>query len=385
MPLYATASVEELRSKVDLIELIGSYMPLKKYGAQFKACCPFHQEKTPSFYVYPDHYHCFGCNAHGDAMGFIMQYLKLSFIESIELLAEKFQVRLERAEEAGEKIPVKEMKELMLNAARLFHLHLLFTEEGKEAQKYLFERGISLEFIERSMLGLAPLDPELIVGMLGKENPLLKEVGLVMKQRQNHCFFISRLMFPIRDYQGAVIGFSGRHYKKESTGGKYINTPETPLFHKGSVLFGFDSARLSIAREGVAIITEGQIDTLRMQYAGFENTVSALGTAFGEAHVKKLVQLGISKAILLFDSDKAGHAAALKVGQLFQCAAVEARAALLPKGEDPDSFLRRHLKGQMDNVLGSAMPFLEFALKYYRHLSGGDSPALRQEVVRKMM
>lgn len=342
MAIYTKESLEVLRGKIDLVEVLSAHMDLKKAGAAYKGLCPFHDEKTPSFMIQrgDTHYHCYGCGAHGDAIHFLMHAQRMNFSEAVEYLATKFQVHLDRAEKEriAQGPPRAKLKEALEEACRMYHFLLLYTEGGKEALKFLYARGITNDFIQRFEIGFAAPDPELLKALAQAKDfseEILQAAGLITNRRD---FFVDRILFPIRDATGAVIGFSGRKYKEETFGGKYVNTPETALFKKSKTLFGLNYCRRRIAKERKVIIVEGQIDALRLIYAGFDMTVAGQGTAFGEGHVQELVQLGIQQAILALDSDVAGQAAAVKVGDLFQKKGVEVRVVRLPAGQDPDLF-----------------------------------------------
>jgi len=290
--MYTKESLELLRQRIDLVEVLTPHLQLHRAGAAFKALCPFHEEKTPSFIVQrgDSHYHCFGCGAHGDAIAFLMNNVKMSFTEAVEHLAERFGVPLEKMDASEEvKGPSKSvLKEALDRAARLYHFLLLHSEEGQKALEYLYQRGIDLDFIRTFQIGYASNSPDLLKRFLYAQNvseEVLLETGLIAASSKRD-FFCDRITFPIRDPMGAVIGFSARKFKEETYGGKYINTSETPLFKKSQVLFALSYCRQKIAKERKAIIVEGQIDALRLIHSGFNYTVAGQGTAFGEGHVR---------------------------------------------------------------------------------------------------
>jgi DNA primase len=339
MVLYSKESLETLRKRIDLVEVLEGHIELKRSGSAYKGLCPFHEEKSPSFLIQKgdSHYHCFGCGAHGDAIQFLMSRLGFSFHESIESLALKFGVVLERIEAAPDQGPSKkEMSDAMQMAADLYHLWLLHTDKGQQALKYLHDRGIDIEFIKRYKLGLAPDQSLFITNYLQKEHislDLIKACGLAVQTAKGKIrdFFIDRITFPIHSPTGSVIGFSARKYKEETFGGKYINSSETPLFKKSNVLYGLNLSRQRIVKERRAIIVEGQIDALRLIDAGLDLTVASLGTAFGESHVQELLRLGIETVYLVFDSDHAGVEAAIKVGHFFQKESIDVHVVNMPE------------------------------------------------------
>lgn len=388
MAIYSKESLERLRQKIDLGEVISSYVSMQRSGASYKALCPFHEEKTPSFLIHKgdSHYHCFGCGAHGDAISFLMEYAKMTFVEALESLAERFQVSLEKVEEEEKGPDKKKLKQVLERASVFYRFFLLHSDEGKIALQYLYKRDIDLAFIERFEIGYAPKQGDMLYKLLKAEgfpDEDLQLAGLYLPSRRKD-FFTERITFPIRDRMGAVIGFSARKFKEETFGGKYINTSETPLFKKSQVLFGFCYSRHRMAKERKAIIVEGQIDALRLIFEGFDFTVAGQGTAFGDGHVKELLGLGVQQVYLAFDGDRAGKEAAVKVGDLFQKKGVEVLLLSLPTGSDPDSFLREKGKEAFAKLLENGIDYLSF---YYRHLSESQdltSPAQKNTIVEKI-
>ncbi len=389
MALYSKESLEDLRRRIDLAEVIASYLPMQRSGASYKALCPFHAEKTPSFIVQKgdSHYHCFGCGAHGDAIAFLMGHLQMTFLDAIESLAERFQVPLEKIEAEKESGPSKaRLKQALEKASWLYHFFLLHSEEGRRALEYLYQRAISLSFIRQFEIGYAPKQGNMLLKVLDKEGfseEELLQAGLIHAKKKD--FFSERITFPIRDKVGAVIGFSARKFCEETFGGKYINTPETPLFKKSQVLFGLCYSRSKMAKERKALIVEGQIDALRLIHKGFDYTVASQGTAFGEGHAKELIHLGVNHVFLAFDGDVAGIEAAVKVGDLFQKKGVEVTVVSLPEKSDPDSFLCQKGPEAFGSLLESGVDYLPFL---YRHLIGKEtilSPSKKNEIVEEMI
>jgi len=389
MVFFSKESLETLRQRIDLIEVMSPYVDFKKSGSAYKALCPFHDEKTPSFMIQKgdSHYHCFGCGAHGDAISFLMNHQKMSFLDAVQSLAQKFHVHLEKTEDTDEsKGPSKtRLKDALTLAAQFYHHALLHTAEGHEALHYLYKRGLDLAFISHFQIGLAPKAHGMLRKIMQAKSifpDVLIEAGL-MSEKDGHFreFFHDRIMFPIHHHTGGVIGFSGRKYKEDTFGGKYVNTPETPLFKKSKVLFGLNYCRRRIAKERHAIIVEGQIDALRLIHAGFNITVAGQGTAFGEGHVKELMTLGINKVFLALDADEAGQAAAQKIGNLFQREGVEVRVVRMPPGADPDSFLTEKGPDAFLALLQESGDYLSFLVRHLsRHLNM-ESPAGKSELI----
>lgn len=391
MPFYTKDSLEALRQRIDLVDVLSSHIEFKKAGASYKALCPFHDEKTPSFMIQKGdtHYHCFGCGAHGDAITFLMTTLKMSFSDAVESLAQRFQVHLELAEDsAAVKGPSKTLlKDALDHASRFFHFALLHLPEGQAALEYLYQRDIDLEFIRQFQVGLAPKTPGFLRKVLHAKfvkDETMAEVGLIAPHKEGgwRDFFQERIVFPIRDSSGAVIGFSARKYREETYGGKYVNTPETPLFKKSRILFGLNYSRKRIAKERKAIIVEGQIDALRLIQSGFNLTVAGQGTAFGEGHAKELLSLGVREVFLALDPDEAGQEAALKIGDIFQRHGVEARVVQLPKGIDPDIFLRTQGAEAFITLLENSLDYLRFLVAYESRKIDIHSPSGKNELVK---
>lgn len=389
MALYSKESLEALRQKIDLGEVISSYIKMQRSGASYKGLCPFHEEKTASFFLHKgdSHYHCFGCGAHGDAITFLMEYAKMTFIESLEFLSERFQSPLEKIEKEESTGPSKaRLKQVLERANVWFRFFLLHSTEGKQPLLYLYQRGLSLRFLKKFEVGYAPEQGEMLLTLLREEGFTWEELfaaGLVRETSggRKKDFFSSRIMFPIRDKIGSVIGFSARKIKEEVYGGKYINTAETPLFKKSKVLFGLCYSRQKIAKERKALIVEGQIDALRLIDQGFDWTVAGQGTAFGEGHAKELLQLGVKHVFLALDGDFAGREASIKIGSLFQSQGAEVSIVELPAGSDPDSFLQEMGKEAFAEKIQQGKDYLSF---YYHHLCQGQdlsSPSKKSEIV----
>lgn len=391
MAIYSKDSLDQLRQKIDLGEVISSYVSMQRSGASYKGLCPFHEEKTPSFMIHKgdSHYHCFGCGAHGDAISFLMEYAKMNFVEALESLAERFQVSLEKVEEEEKGPNKKRLKQALQKASEFYRFFLLHSEEGRAALEYLYEREIDLAFIQQFEIGYGPKLGDMVYKLLRKEGFSEEELQLsgllhIGASGRRKDFFVERITFPIRDRMGAVIGFSGRKFKEETFGGKYVNTPETPLFKKSHILFGFSYSRHRIAKERKALIVEGQVDALRLIFNGFDFTVAGQGTAFGEGHVKELLSLGITKAYLAFDGDNAGQEAAIKVGDLFQSKGVEVLLVSLPSGSDPDSFLREEGKEAFSELLTKSLDYLSFCYRHSSQFQDMTSPAKKNEIVEKI-
>jgi len=364
-PLVSHAVLDEIRLANDIVNVIGSYFQLQRSGSNYKALCPFHKEKTPSFMVNPQRqiFHCFGCGAGGDVFRFVMNYEKVDFMTAVKMLAGKANIRL--SFEAGtedDKLAKDVLYEIMSGAARLYHKILLHNPVAEEARNYLVTRALDQKTVEEFLIGYAPDRFDTVMQWAGKkyQRAQLEAAGLVLSSagfqnennneggqdvRGNNATrwyerFRNRLMFPIRDEQGRVVGFSGRIMKDDPQAAKYVNTPETPLFHKGRLLYALDKARRAIVEQHEAIVCEGQIDVIRCHLAGFNTAVAAQGTAFTDDHARILKRYA-DGVILAFDADAAGRKAAVRAAEIFLRSDLAVRVAALPKGTDPDALLRQ--------------------------------------------
>lgn len=388
MGTFSKDSLELLRSRIDLVEVLSPYLKLQRLGSAHKALCPFHDEKTPSFVINrgDNHYHCFGCGAHGDAIQFLMTHLKMSFVEAVESLADRFQVQLEevKGDNQAKGPPKAALKDAMERALQFYHFYLLHSLEGHAALDYLYNRGVTLDFIQQFQLGLAPKRQQLFLKVMWEQkisNAILEEVGLLNKGRE---FFSDRITIPIRDAQGSVIGFSARKYKVDTFGGKYVNSPETPLFKKSKVLFGLSFSRKTIAKSRKALIVEGQIDALRLIYSGFDWTVAGQGTAFGEEQAKELIHLGVRQVYLGLDGDQAGEEATVKIGNIFQKEGIEVSVLKLPEKVDPDQFLQEKGPEEWQKLIDKAIDYLTFLVDHLSKTINIQSPAGKNELVQSV-
>ncbi|OGN55223.1 MAG: DNA primase [Chlamydiae bacterium RIFCSPHIGHO2_12_FULL_44_59] len=386
MGTFSKNSLELLRSRIDLVEVLNPYLKLQRTGASYKGLCPFHEERTPSFVIQrgDSHYHCFGCGAHGDAIQFLMTHLKMSFLEAVEHLADRFQVELEEvAIHEQAKGPAKAvLKDALERASQFYQFYLLHTLEGHAALDYLYSRGITLDFIQQFHIGFAPKLPHIFLKVMGEHkisNVVLEEAGLVKNGRE---FFSDRITIPIRDVVGSVIGFSARKYRTDTFGGKYINTSETSLFKKSKVLFGLSFSRKNIAKTKSVLIVEGQFDALRLIYAGFDWTVAGQGTAFTEEMAKELIHLGVRVVYLAFDGDPAGKEAAIKTGHFFQKEGVEVKVLALPEKCDPDLMLQEKGPEEWRSLVDASVDYLTFLVQETSKELNMKSPAGKTELVQ---
>jgi len=331
-------SVREIKDRLDILELISDYVRLKKVGKNYRGLCPFHSEKTPSFYVSPERqtYHCFGCGAGGDLFSFIMAVENLEFREALEMLASRAGVTLESS---ANRTSRRSLFEIMEKAAGFFSNSLL-SPGGISAQKYLEGRSVNKEMAKGFGIGWSPAGWDNLWSLLRSQSISLKEAmdcGLVIEGTSGpYDRFRGRVMFPVRDISGRVIAFGGRLVDGE--GAKYINSPEGVLFHKRSTLYLIDRAKKNIQKKGYAIVVEGYMDAVRMHDRGFGETVASLGTSLTEEQ-SKLLKRVTDKVYICFDSDSAGQDATIRGMYVLQKEGLEVKVVDIPKGKDPDELL----------------------------------------------
>lgn len=359
--------IQELLHRVDVVDLIDSYVPLKKAGANYAACCPFHNEKSPSFTVSPakQFYHCFGCGAHGTAIGFLMEYSGLGFVEAVKELAGR--AGLQVPEDEGRRSPdtprIPALTEIMRGAAKYYYEQLKLSEN---AIAYLKGRGVSGEIAQKFGIGYAPDGWQNLASAFDDYTcGELQTAGLVIKNEQGRLYdrFRDRVMFPIMNPKGEVIAFGGRVMGQGEP--KYLNSPETPLFEKGRELFGLPQARASLREKNTAIVVEGYMDVVALAQHGVGNAVATLGTATTAVHVQKLLRQ-VDRIVFCFDGDTAGRKAAWRALENSLEALPEQKSigfVFLPEGEDPDSFVRDQGKEAFERLIVQAMPLSEFLLR----------------------
>ncbi len=375
--------LEDVRARIHLADVIGRRTKLTRKGREHMGLCPFHKEKTPSFYVYDDHYHCFGCQAHGSVFDFVMQTESLTFPEAVERLAETIGLRVPeesleeraRAEERGSLYDVTE-------AATAYFEKMLRMPEGKAALDYLAGRGLDEATIGRFRLGFAPDSRGALKTALvraGITEDKMVAAGLLKRPddgRPPFDYFRGRVMFPITDARGRVVAFGGRMLGPGEP--KYLNSPETPLFRKSRILYGLAGAAPAARKAGRIIVTEGYMDVIALKAAGFENAVAPLGTSLTDDHIQELWRI-VATPVLCFDGDAAGQRAAgraaLKALPLLR-PGLEMHFATLPEGEDPDSLIRTRGAEAMGQVLGGALRLSEVI---WRMESAGKVPEAPEE------
>ncbi len=354
--MIAQDSIEALKARLDVVDVIGSYIELKKAGANFKALCPFHDEKSPSFVVSPSKqiYHCFGCGAGGDAIKFVMDYEHLSYPEAIEKLAATYNFSLRYTDTQ------KQQNNDLLERINEWYQSLL--PHNRSALEYLTNRGVYASSIEKFGIGYAPGSKQTLEWIkshfFNMQDAL--RLGIVGSDGDNsYARFIERITFPIHSANGKVVGFGGRTITGHQA--KYINSPETPLFNKSRLLYAYNLARGEIYKKKEIIITEGYLDVVMLHQAGFENTVATLGTALTKDHLP-LLRKGEPKVVMAYDGDSAGINAALKAARLLSVGGFDGGVVIFGGGMDPADMVKAGNIEQLEHLFRSPKPFIEFVL-----------------------
>jgi DNA primase len=357
--------IEEIKSRLDIVEVISSYIPLKKCGANYKALCPFHSEKNPSFFVSPARqiWHCFGCSKGGDIFKFIMEIEGVEFGDALRILAKKAGVELKPISPEYQKLKTERQRlyEICEWACKFFEKQL-GGKKGKEVIKYLRGRGISEESIKKWRIGWAPETKRALIDFLVKKGYKKDEVekaGLAIKTESHEYFdrFRGRIIFPIFDINSQVIGFGGRIFKREQ-GAKYINTPNTLIYDKSKVLYGLDKAKVEIRKKNFCILVEGYTDTILAHQAGFENIVSVSGTALSQYQLATLKRYS-DNLYLAFDMDIAGDFATKRGIDLAQESGFNIKVLILPKEKDPADVISENPK-EFEKIVLDAISILDF-------------------------
>ncbi|MGC6464191.1 MAG: DNA primase [Akkermansiaceae bacterium] len=369
-------TVKQILDATDIVDLIGSYFPLKRSGSGFVCNCPFHNEKTPSFNINPvgQYYYCFGCQESGNAISFLMNYENLPFVDSVQKLAQGAGITIiEEAydpEADKKRRRISRIKELNNKTARYYHQLLMKSPDAEHARDYLKARGFSKEVAEKWLIGWAPQNSHKYLQLVKEKGFTGREViqaglgGLRDKSNPRaglYAKFYDQLTFPIHNDYGDVVGFSARVLRADDKRGKYINTPESPLFTKSKLLFGLDKARRPMGKKKFALICEGQIDAIVLHEAGFENTIAPLGTALTEEQARMLKRY-TDAIILCNDGDAAGRAASDKAFVNLSSIGLPVKRINLPQGEDPDSFIKEQGVEKFQELVDQAKDFFDAKL-----------------------
>jgi len=366
------ATRERIRAASDIVDVIGGYLPLKRAGANFTALCPFHKEKSPSFNVNPHKqiFHCFGCHKGGDVFTFVKEYENIGFMDAVRRLAERAKIPLEFESSPGEQ-QSRHLKDQLLEIhdqiAQRWQNVLANEAAGQSARDYLKKRGVPPEAIKLFRLGAAPETWDDTVNWArGKNYPpeLVEKAGLIIRKEETGNYydrFRGRLIFPICDEQGRVVGFSGRILAGDEKTAKYVNSPETPIFTKSKIFFGLDKSKRAILDAGYAIICEGQLDLIACFMNGVQNIIAPQGTAFTDQHARILKRYA-NEAVLCFDSDNAGQNAIVRSLDHLLASGVAVRVAVVPAPHDPDSFIKNSGGEKFRELVSHAQGFFDYYL-----------------------
>jgi DNA primase len=426
---FSPATLERIRAASDIVDVIGSHLPLKKAGANFVALCPFHKEKTPSFSVNPHRqiFHCFGCHKGGDVFAFVKEYENIGFVDAVRRLADRAKIPIELDQRPGEQ-QSRHLKDQLLQIheqiAQRWQNCLLNEAAGQLARDYLAKRGVSPEAVKLFRLGAAPDAWDDTVNWAkskGHEFALAENAGLIIQKTGNasaagavvdasstaaagdeassatrggartpqsgtrnyYDRFRGRLMFPICDEQGRVIGFSGRVLAGDEKTAKYVNSPETPIFTKSKVFFGLDKSKRALLDAGFAVVCEGQLDLIACFMAGVQNIVAPQGTAFTEQQARILKRY-VDEVVLCFDSDEAGQNAAVRSLDHLLASGLAVRVAVVPAPHDPDSFIKANGGGAFRQLVENAEGFFDYYLDRLCKLHDADSDKGRSAILRGM-
>ncbi|MEK7177062.1 MAG: DNA primase [Patescibacteria group bacterium] len=381
-------NVDTIKERLDIAEIISGYVKLQKAGNSLKACCPFHKEKTPSFFVSPvrQSFYCFGCGAKGDIFSFVEAMEGLDFRGALKLLAEKAGVELEYVSQTESKTEKDKIFSALESATEFFEKKLT---ENKLAREYLNSRGISSETVRAFRIGYAPAEWRLLfehLQSIGHDRAIILKAGLAKTSEESttntpYDVFRDRVVFPMADVNGRVIAFSGRALSKE-TEPKYLNSPDTVLFTKSEVLYGLDKAKDSIRKKDYTVLVEGQIDLVLSHQAGVTNTVASSGTAFTRMHLERLKRFS-SRIILAFDGDLAGEKAAERASELGISLGMEVKVANLPRNSDPAEVIEKDPKAWKD-ILRESLPAIEFFFNKVAEMEK-DPRKLGKQIEKKIL
>lgn len=381
--------IEQVREKTDIVEVISSYIPLKKSGRNFRALCPFHSEKTPSFFVNSSRqiFHCFGCGAGGGVFQFLMQYEKVSFPEAVEMLAKRVGIAVPKRISPMDSQKVEGYK--VNQDICSYYYNNLFSTKGRLALDYLRKRGIKDETIKTFKIGLALPGFRAALEYMrakGVSVSLLERLGIVSSFRDGNFvdLFRQRIVFPICDVKSRVVGFGARRIAEDKNQPKYINTPESLLYHKGRILFGINLSKEEIVKRDYCIIVEGYLDMILPFQEGVKNITASLGTALTPEQIK-IVKRYTNNVVLVFDPDNAGKISSLRAIDLMIEEGLSVKAVTLPSGTDPDSFVRDKGRDAFLSFIEKAEDFFFYKLRLLRENSDLSSPAEKAKAANEML
>jgi DNA primase len=390
--------VEEIRTSVDIVDVISDYVQLKKQGRNYFGLCPFHGENTPSFSVSMDKqiFHCFGCGAGGNVFTFLMDLDGLTFPEALSKTAQRVGIQIDIEQDDQQQPKTSSEHEQMIQAhelvKKLYHHFLLNTKEGQDALLYLENRGINRNAIERFQIGWSLPSWDFTVKWLRKRGlplELMEKAGLVIRREGSDEYvdrFRNRIMFPIEDSKGKTVAFSGRAIGDENP--KYLNSPETLIFHKSDVLFHLSKARQAIRKQHQVVLFEGFADVIAAETAGVGNGVATMGTALSSSHIQAIKRL-TDRVLICYDGDKAGKSAAFKAGEMFQKDGLNVNISLIPDQLDPDDYIREFGSDKFQReIIGASVTFMSYKIHYFRQGKNmnheGDRLRYIEEVVKEI-
>jgi DNA primase len=387
---------QDIKEKVielaDIIDIVGEHVRLTRRGRNFIGLCPFHNEKTPSFTVSPyrNIYKCFGCGKAGNAITFMTDFHGLSYVEAIENLAAKYGIHItEKFDKDTEKVSKRELMLSALKEASLFYHSILMSKEGKSTLNYFKSRAFTDDTIKKFLLGFSIDKYDSLLSILKKQNfdeEVIIEAGLAGRSDNSKIFdrFRGRAMFPIRDYIGRVIGFGARQMVEDKNQGKYINSPQSPIYDKSKVLYGLYEAKNSIRTKDFAIMTEGYADTITLSQAGYENVVASSGTSLTDGQLT-LLKRYTNKIYFSYDSDQAGLKAAESGASLALSQGFDVLIVRLPEGEDPDSLVKNHGADTYDYHLRHAKGFIDFKIERFKESGSLETPQGKSKAINNLI
>ncbi len=391
--LFSDTLINDILDRSNIVEVVSSYVPLKRVGRSFKAVCPFHPEKTPSFIVSADKqiFHCFGCGVGGNALTFIMQYEKVNFREALEILAQRSGIPLPEPQKEEYQILRDDLKKslygLYEKAQKFYHENLIKSREANDARAYLNKRGISKETAQKFNLGFAKDEWDALIKFLresGVNLSLIDKSGLVVSKEGGGYYdrFRNRVIFPIADIKDRIVGFGAR--VMDDSLPKYINSPESPIYSKGKTLFGLNKTKDYIRQADCAIVVEGYLDLIIPFEAGIKNIVASLGTALTIEQIR-LIKRFTSNVVMLYDPDTAGEIATLRVLEMFIQEDMNVKIASLPKNEDPDSFIRNFGPEAFQKAVKDALEIFDYKLNHLLSKYQPDTTTGKERIVREIL
>ncbi len=376
------SSIENLKNRLDIVDVVGEYLELKKSGANFKANCPFHGEKTPSFVVSPSKqiFHCFGCGVGGDSIKFVMDYEKLNYPEAIEKLAQKYNISLTYTEVDESKQKQKKILE------ELNYFYRRYFDRDFKAKEYIFSRGIYESTIEKFEIGFAPASHESLNLLKSKGINLNEalEVGAVAKDESGRAYarFTNRITFPIYNQGGKLVGFGGRTISNHPA--KYINSPQSKIFDKSRLLYGYHKARSSISKMDEVIVCEGYLDVIMLHQAGFTNAVATLGTALTTSHIPMLLK-GASRVIIAYDGDDAGINAAFKASTMLSAKGAKGGVVIFGEGKDPADMVKEGKIKELKEIFSNPKGFIEFCFEIIISRFNLNDPLQKEDAYKESL